>query len=210
MLDGLGRAYGRAARRAVRAACRPSSAASCCTARATSGSTSMPERPAAKPTSRSSAFNTRGSIRRWKKPRGLSPALRSQLGSSGRRSRLLDLRRQPAARRRLGRAASAAARSTSICRMPLGELLEQVAAWKLDARERKIAGELVREVRNRLQFLVDVGLGISHARSRPPRRSRAAKPSAFAWPARSAAACAACCMCSTSRRSACTRATTAG
>src|SRR6185295_8613889 len=39
-----------------------------------------------------------------------------------------------------------------VCRQPLGELLASFEAWKLDARERKIAGELVREVRNRLQF----------------------------------------------------------
>jgi len=45
-----------------------------------------------------------------------------------------------------------------ICRQPLGELLASFAGWKLDARERKIAGELVREVRNRLTFLNDVGL----------------------------------------------------
>ncbi len=45
-----------------------------------------------------------------------------------------------------------------ICRTPLGDLLERFNDWKLDPRERKIAGELVREVRNRLQFLVDVGL----------------------------------------------------
>ncbi len=46
----------------------------------------------------------------------------------------------------------------ALCRMPLGDLLVRFDAWTLDARERKIAGELVREVRNRLQFLVDVGL----------------------------------------------------
>ncbi len=45
-----------------------------------------------------------------------------------------------------------------VCRKPLGELLEQFNGWKPNATERKIAGELVREVRNRLQFLVDVGL----------------------------------------------------
>ncbi|HWA98188.1 MAG TPA: excinuclease ABC subunit UvrA [Pirellulales bacterium] len=45
-----------------------------------------------------------------------------------------------------------------VCRKPLGELLEQFNGWKPTATERKIAGELVREVRNRLQFLVDVGL----------------------------------------------------
>jgi excinuclease ABC subunit A len=45
-----------------------------------------------------------------------------------------------------------------LCRLDLGDLVEQFNNWTLDARERKIAGELVREVRNRLQFLVDVGL----------------------------------------------------
>ena len=45
-----------------------------------------------------------------------------------------------------------------LCRMPLADLLDRFNRWTLDARERKIAGELVREVRNRLQFLVDVGL----------------------------------------------------
>ena len=45
-----------------------------------------------------------------------------------------------------------------LCRLPLGQLIEWFTAWKPDTRERKIAGELVREVRNRLQFLIDVGL----------------------------------------------------
>jgi excinuclease ABC subunit A len=45
-----------------------------------------------------------------------------------------------------------------LCRMPLDALLARFNDWTLDGRERKIAGELVREVRNRLQFLVDVGL----------------------------------------------------
>jgi len=44
------------------------------------------------------------------------------------------------------------------CRLPLGDVVRDFEAWKLDARERKIAGELVREVGNRLRFLVDVGL----------------------------------------------------
>ena len=38
------------------------------------------------------------------------------------------------------------------------DCLTQVKRWKLDARDRKIAGELVREIKNRLTFLVDVGL----------------------------------------------------
>ncbi|HEX4147238.1 MAG TPA: excinuclease ABC subunit UvrA [Pirellulales bacterium] len=45
-----------------------------------------------------------------------------------------------------------------LCRLPLGGLVELVGSWQLDARQRKIAGELVREVQNRLRFLVDVGL----------------------------------------------------
>ena len=46
----------------------------------------------------------------------------------------------------------------SICRTPLGELVAQVKKWKLAANEKKVAGELVREIHNRLTFLVDVGL----------------------------------------------------
>jgi len=45
-----------------------------------------------------------------------------------------------------------------LCRMPLGELQQTVTGWKLDAREKKIAGDLIREVSGRLQFLCDVGL----------------------------------------------------
>jgi excinuclease ABC subunit A len=46
----------------------------------------------------------------------------------------------------------------SICRTPLGQLLGQVKKWRLGPNEKKVAGELVREIRNRLTFLVDVGL----------------------------------------------------
>jgi excinuclease ABC subunit A len=45
-----------------------------------------------------------------------------------------------------------------LCRLPLGQLLAEFQAWQLDTTEKKIAGELVREIRNRVQFLVDVGL----------------------------------------------------
>ncbi|MCG8448405.1 MAG: excinuclease ABC subunit A, partial [Pirellulales bacterium] len=44
------------------------------------------------------------------------------------------------------------------CRLPLGELLAKVKKWKLSRPEQKVAGELVREIRNRLAFLIDVGL----------------------------------------------------
>ncbi len=45
-----------------------------------------------------------------------------------------------------------------LCRRPLGDLVAQFESWKPDERQRKIAGELVREVASRLRFLVDVGL----------------------------------------------------
>lgn len=45
-----------------------------------------------------------------------------------------------------------------ICRMPLGALQTEIKKWKLDKREKKIAGELIREVISRVQFLNDVGL----------------------------------------------------
>jgi excinuclease ABC subunit A len=45
-----------------------------------------------------------------------------------------------------------------IGRMPLGKLLPFMNDWKPSETERKIAGDLLNEIKNRLQFLVDVGL----------------------------------------------------
>ncbi len=45
-----------------------------------------------------------------------------------------------------------------LCRMPLGRLWKDFKSWQLAENEREIAGELNREIINRLQFLVDVGL----------------------------------------------------
>ncbi|MGQ9505364.1 MAG: excinuclease ABC subunit UvrA [Thermogutta sp.] len=54
------------------------------------------------------------------------------------------------------------------CRLSLGQLLGEIRAWQLDDRERQIAGEIVREIENRVQFLVDVGLTyLTLARSAP-------------------------------------------
>jgi len=44
------------------------------------------------------------------------------------------------------------------CRLPLDKLLAEFAAWQPAGAEKKIAGDLVREIRNRLEFLIDVGL----------------------------------------------------
>jgi excinuclease ABC subunit A len=45
-----------------------------------------------------------------------------------------------------------------ICRTPLARLSETIERWRLDSREQKIAGEIMREIKNRLEFLVQVGL----------------------------------------------------
>ncbi|MEM0927283.1 MAG: excinuclease ABC subunit A, partial [Planctomycetota bacterium] len=42
--------------------------------------------------------------------------------------------------------------------MPLDRLESVTRSWKLDRREKKIAGELMREIQSRLRFLLDVGL----------------------------------------------------
>ncbi len=44
------------------------------------------------------------------------------------------------------------------CRMPLGRLRDELAAIRLDDAEKRIAGDLLRELLARVSFLVDVGL----------------------------------------------------
>ncbi|NBW95619.1 MAG: excinuclease ABC subunit UvrA [Planctomycetia bacterium] len=44
------------------------------------------------------------------------------------------------------------------CRMPLGRLQQELAAVSLSETDRKIAGDLLRELVSRVRFLVDVGL----------------------------------------------------
>lgn len=45
-----------------------------------------------------------------------------------------------------------------ICRLPIETLAKTMKKWKLDKREKKIAGELIREITGRVNFLNDVGL----------------------------------------------------
>ncbi|MFH1746295.1 MAG: ATP-binding cassette domain-containing protein [Planctomycetota bacterium] len=45
-----------------------------------------------------------------------------------------------------------------VCEMPLSAVGNFLRHLKLDSRRRQIAGELLKEIRNRLQFLLDVGL----------------------------------------------------
>ena len=66
---------------------------------------------------------------------------------------------QPAPRRRSSRPLPANATLDQIGRITsLGDLITQIEKWKLVANEKKVAGELIREIENRLTFLVDVGL----------------------------------------------------
>ena len=71
-----------------------------------------------------------------------------------------------------------------------------------------IAERVLKEVNERLQFLLDVGLDYLVAQPRRRARSPAARRSASGSRRRSAAGSSACSTCSTSRRSACTSATT--
>ena len=53
-------------------------------------------------------------------------------------------------------------------RLPLDQLAAELAGWELTERDKKIAGDLIREIRTRVQFLVDVGLEyLSLARRAP-------------------------------------------
>ncbi|MEM6689414.1 MAG: excinuclease ABC subunit UvrA, partial [Planctomycetota bacterium] len=42
--------------------------------------------------------------------------------------------------------------------MPLDRLAKEIASWKLEREEKKVAGELLREISSRVNFLLDVGL----------------------------------------------------
>ncbi|GMU37286.1 MAG: excinuclease ABC subunit UvrA [Phycisphaerae bacterium] len=59
-------------------------------------------------------------------------------------------------------------RLSEVCAMPMSEALAWFEGLRLDAREKRVAGDLVDEVRSRLRFLVDVGLDyVSLDRSAP-------------------------------------------
>jgi len=45
-----------------------------------------------------------------------------------------------------------------VCRQPLGRLLPMIDEWQPSETEKKVAGDLLDEVRHRLQFLIEVGL----------------------------------------------------
>lgn len=46
----------------------------------------------------------------------------------------------------------------SACRLPLGRLYDKVAVWDVSDQQKKVAGEILREINDRIEFLNDVGL----------------------------------------------------
>ena len=97
-----------------------------------------------------------------------------------------------------------------VAALPIGECADFLRELDLDARETQIAERVLKEVNERLRFLLDVGLRLPHASTARPARWPAARPSASGSPPRSAPAWSACSTCSTSRPSGCTSATTTG
>lgn len=75
----------------------------------------------------------------------------------------------------------------AITAMPVGEACEYAAGLSLTGRRGEIAAKILKEIRDRLQFLVNVGLDYLTSTAAPT-PCPAAKPSASAWPARSAPA----------------------
>ena len=95
-----------------------------------------------------------------------------------------------------------------VCRLPINESADFLRTLELSPRERQIAERVIKEIQARLGFLLDVGLDYLSL-DRPGRaRCPAARRSASGSPPRSAPAWWACSTSSTSRRSACTSATT--
>ena len=95
-----------------------------------------------------------------------------------------------------------------VCDMSAADALEFFSNLQLDERQAFIAAAIVKEVRARLQFFVDVGLDYLTLERGTASRCRAVRLSAFAWPRRLVLASWACCTFWTSRPSACISATT--
>ena len=70
--------------------------------------------------------------------------------------------------------------------LPIAEAVEACAAVVLSERETLVAGRVLREIRDRLGFLNDVGVGYLTLARSARRRCRAAKGSAYDWRRRSA------------------------
>ena len=98
----------------------------------------------------------------------------------------------------------------ALCSLPIGRAVEVVGSLELSDRDHIIADRVFREVLERMQFLLDVGLDyLTLARSAATLSGGEAQRIRLASQIGSAA-WSACSTCSTSRRSACTSGTTSG
>jgi len=96
-----------------------------------------------------------------------------------------------------------------VCGLPINETAQFLREVELSARERQIGERVLKEILERLNFLLDVGLDYLSL-DRPSGSLSAARPSGSGWPPRSAPASSACSTSSTSPPSACTSGTTTG
>jgi len=96
-----------------------------------------------------------------------------------------------------------------LCSLSIGKAVDVVASLDLSDRDHLIADRVFREVRERMQFLLDVGLDyLTLARSATTLSGGEAQR--IRWPARSGRAWSGSSMCWTSHPSACTSGTTSG
>ena len=98
---------------------------------------------------------------------------------------------------------------SEFCEMSIRDELKFIAENEpnLTEKQRQIGGQIMKEIRNRLQFLQSVGLDYLTL-ARAPAHCPAARASESASPPRSEVRCPACSMCWTSPASACTSAIT--
>ena len=98
---------------------------------------------------------------------------------------------------------------TAVAQWAVGDVRKWIDGLQLAGRDADIARDVVTEIRSRLVVSGGSRAGLPDARPRARRRCPAARPSASVSRRSWAATCRACATCSTSRPSACTRATTA-
>ncbi len=98
----------------------------------------------------------------------------------------------------------------AVCRMPINESAEFLRTLELSYREKQIAERVLKEIQERLATSCSTSASTTSPSTGPPARCPAARRSGSGWPPRSAPAWSACSTSSTSRRSACTSATTTG
>ena len=96
-----------------------------------------------------------------------------------------------------------------LCAMSIAEAAKTLVEMRLDDRDTMIAEQVLKEIRSRLGFLLDVGPRLPEPLTQRGHAGRRGGPAHPAGQPGRLGAWSACCTCSTSRRSGCTSATTA-